>query len=171
VHGGGPEVVSRKCGGIWFYRHRQWSGRVECGGDVPQQAPAHPGAHPDHRPCAALCQAPAQARTQRPFSGSPSVAVALDGGGGGLSKDFLCGREAKLDLHSPGWFVRQNVELLRGITVEHIDIHNQEVVTAGGRRYGYWHLVLACGAKPVPLRVPGGESALSLRSFADAPSS
>ncbi|HET6734728.1 NAD(P)/FAD-dependent oxidoreductase, partial [Mycobacterium sp.] len=85
-----------------------------------------------------------------------------------LSKDFLCGREVKLELHSPGWFVRNNVELVRGITVDHIDVANQEVVTAGGRRYGYWHLVLACGAKPIPLRVPGGESALSLRSFADA---
>ncbi|HJT96442.1 MAG TPA: FAD/NAD(P)-binding oxidoreductase [Mycobacterium sp.] len=85
-----------------------------------------------------------------------------------LSKDFLCGREVKLELHSPGWFVRNNVELVRGITVDHIDVANQEVVTAGGRRFGYWHLVLACGAKPVPLRVPGGESALSLRSFADA---
>lgn len=85
-----------------------------------------------------------------------------------LSKDFLCGRETKLDLHSPGWFVRHSVELLRGITVDHIDINNQVVVTAGGGRYHYWHLVLACGAKPVPLRVPGGEAALNLRSFADA---
>jgi 3-phenylpropionate/trans-cinnamate dioxygenase ferredoxin reductase component len=85
-----------------------------------------------------------------------------------LSKDFLCGRHAKLDLHTPGWFVRMNVDLRRGITVEHIDLTNHEVVTAGGRRYPYWHLVVACGANPVPLRVPGGESALNLRSFADA---
>ena len=85
-----------------------------------------------------------------------------------LSKEFLRGREAKLELHSPGWFVRNHVELVRGITVEHIDVANQEVVTAGGRRYGYWHLVLACGACAVPLTVPGGESALSLRSYADA---
>ena len=85
-----------------------------------------------------------------------------------LSKAYLCGREPKLDLHSPGWFVRHNVELLRGITVDHIDVANQEVVTAGGRRYPYWHLVLGCGANPVPLRVPGAEAALPLRSFADA---
>ena len=85
-----------------------------------------------------------------------------------LSKAYLCGREPKLDLHSPGWFVRHNVELLRGITVDHIDLANQEVVTAGGRRYPYWHLVLGCGANPVPLRVPGAEAALPLRSFADA---
>ena len=56
----------------------------------------------------------------------------------------------------------------RGITVEHIDLGNREVVTAAGRRYTYWHLVLASGARPVPLDVPGGEDVLSLRSFADA---
>ena len=53
-----------------------------------------------------------------------------------LSKAYLCGREAKLDLHSPGWFVRHHVELQRGITVDHIDTAHQEVVTAGGRHYG-----------------------------------
>jgi NADPH-dependent 2,4-dienoyl-CoA reductase/sulfur reductase-like enzyme len=35
---------------------------------------------------------------------------------------------------------------------------HQEVVTAGGRHYPYWHLVLACGANPVPLHVPGVEA-------------
>jgi 3-phenylpropionate/trans-cinnamate dioxygenase ferredoxin reductase component len=85
-----------------------------------------------------------------------------------LSKAYLCGREAKLDLHSAAWFVRHDVELQRGITVDHIDLTRQEVVTEGGRRYPYWHLVLACGANPVPLNVPGAENALSLRSFADA---
>ena len=85
-----------------------------------------------------------------------------------LSKAYLCGRDTKLDLHSPGWFVRHDVELIRGITVEHIDPVRQEVVTAGGRRYPYWHLVLGCGANPVTLRIPGADGALTLRSFADA---
>ena len=85
-----------------------------------------------------------------------------------LSKAYLCGRDAKLDLHSPGWFARHNVDLIRGITVDHLDLANQEVVTAGGKRYPYWHLVLACGAAPVPLAIPGDQGALSLRSFADA---
>ena len=85
-----------------------------------------------------------------------------------LSKTYLCGRDPKLDLHTPGWFIRHAIQLDRGITVEHIDPANREVVTAAGRRYRYWHLVLACGARPVPLAVPGGEAALSLRSFADA---
>jgi 3-phenylpropionate/trans-cinnamate dioxygenase ferredoxin reductase subunit len=85
-----------------------------------------------------------------------------------LSKTYLCGREAKLDLHSPGWFARHDVELIRGITVDHIDLAHQEVVTEGGRRYPYWHLVLGCGANAVPLAIPGAEVALPLRSFADA---
>jgi 3-phenylpropionate/trans-cinnamate dioxygenase ferredoxin reductase component len=85
-----------------------------------------------------------------------------------LSKDYLCGRPAKLDLHSAGWFDRNNVDLVRGITVESIDLANQDVVTAGGQRYPYWHLVIASGATPVPLDVPGGDAALSLRSFSDA---
>jgi NADPH-dependent 2,4-dienoyl-CoA reductase/sulfur reductase-like enzyme len=85
-----------------------------------------------------------------------------------LSKGYLRGREADLDLHSAAWFTRNNVDLIRGVTVDHIDLAHQQVVTAGGRRYPYWHLVLACGANPVPLRVPGAGAALSLRSFADA---
>ena len=136
-------MVPKKCGGTRLHRHRQWSGRVERGGDVPQQAPPHPRADPDHRPRPAYAKPP-------------------------LSKAYLCGRQAKLDLHSPGWFVRHDVELQRGITVDHIDLARQEVVTEGGRRYPYWHLVLGCGANAVPLRVPGAEAALTLRSFADA---
>ena len=41
-------------------------------------------------------------------------------------------------------------------------------MTAAGNQYPYRWLVLACGAKPSPLPVPGGEAALLLRSLADA---
>ena len=85
-----------------------------------------------------------------------------------LSKQFLCGRPADLDLHSEGWFERNRIELLRGVTVQRIDVDAQEVVTAGGARYPYWHLVIASGAAPVPPAVPGGPNAQPLRSFADA---
>ncbi len=85
-----------------------------------------------------------------------------------LSKGFLCGNEDKRDLHSAGWFARENVDLVRGITVDHIDTAGQEVVTAGGQRYPYWHLVVASGATPVKLDVPGAEAALTLHSFSDA---
>ncbi|KUH95744.1 FAD-dependent oxidoreductase [Mycobacterium sp. IS-3022] len=85
-----------------------------------------------------------------------------------LSKDFLCGRDTKLALHSEGWFERNAVDLIRGITVESIDLSRQQVVTAGGQRYPYWHLVLASGSVAVRPAIPGIESALTLRSFADA---
>ena len=51
-----------------------------------------------------------------------------------LSKQFLCGRPADLDLHSEGWFERNRIDLLRGVTVQRIDVDAQEVVTAGGAR-------------------------------------
>lgn len=85
-----------------------------------------------------------------------------------LSKDYLCGRDTKLSLHSERWFERNRVDLVRGITVASIDPDRQEVVTAGGRRYPYWHLVIAAGSIAVRPDIPGIESALTLRSFADA---
>ena len=93
-------VVPKKCGGTRFHRHRQRSGGVERCRDVPQQAPPHSCADSDHRPAL-------------PYAKPP------------LSKAYLCGREAKLDLHSPGWFVRNDVELIRGITVDHINVARQ----------------------------------------------
>jgi 3-phenylpropionate/trans-cinnamate dioxygenase ferredoxin reductase subunit len=85
-----------------------------------------------------------------------------------LSKEFLCGGDLHVDLHSPDWFEKRRLELVRGITVDHIDLDAREVITRGGRRYPYWSLVLATGATPVPLGVPGAEKALRLRSLADA---
>jgi 3-phenylpropionate/trans-cinnamate dioxygenase ferredoxin reductase component len=85
-----------------------------------------------------------------------------------LSKGYLCGREDKRDLHSAGWFDRNNIDLIRGITVDHIDTAAQEVVTVGGQRYPYWHLVVASGATAVKLDIPGADAALTLRSFGDA---
>jgi 3-phenylpropionate/trans-cinnamate dioxygenase ferredoxin reductase component len=85
-----------------------------------------------------------------------------------LSKDFLCGRDTRLEMHSERWFERNHVDLVRGITVRSIDLDRQEVVTAGGRRYPYWHLLIASGSTAVRPDIPGIESALTLRSFADA---
>src|SRR6476646_2541763 len=85
-----------------------------------------------------------------------------------LRNDYLRGRRANLDLHSAGWFDRNDVDLIRGVTVERIDVAAQEVITAGGVHYPYWHLVLASGSAAVPLAVPGGDLAQPLRSFADA---
>ena len=85
-----------------------------------------------------------------------------------LNKEFLGGGHTNLDLHSAGWFARHDIDLLLGVTVERIDVDAQEVVTVGGARYPYWHLVVASGSAAVPLGVPGGGAAQPLRSFADA---
>ncbi|WP_460355626.1 NAD(P)/FAD-dependent oxidoreductase [Mycobacterium sp. ZZG] len=85
-----------------------------------------------------------------------------------LSKEFLGCGHTDLDLHSAGWFRRHDIDLLLGVTVEHIDVDAREVVTTGGARYPYWHLVLAPGAAAVPLDVPGGHRAQRLRTFSDA---
>ncbi|XTP37615.1 NAD(P)/FAD-dependent oxidoreductase [Mycobacterium sp. TJFP1] len=85
-----------------------------------------------------------------------------------LSKEFLDGGHIDLDLHSAGWFRRHGIDLLLGVTVEHIDVDAQEVITRGGAHYPYWHLVLAPGSCAVPLTVPGGHRAQPLRTFGDA---
>jgi 3-phenylpropionate/trans-cinnamate dioxygenase ferredoxin reductase subunit len=86
-----------------------------------------------------------------------------------LSKEFLRG-DADVDdaeLHPAQWFDDRNIELVRTAQVDGID-RTQRHVIAGGKRYSYRSLVLACGAKPSPFPVPGGENALLLRSLSQA---
>ena len=51
--------------------------------------------------------------------------------------------------------------------MERIDLPSRTVVT-GDIRFDYAAVVLACGAMPAALSVPGGESAMQLRSLTDA---
>ena len=84
-----------------------------------------------------------------------------------LSKDYLRGKCDYVTLHPPQWFRERSIEVKHGAPLEHIDVTDRRVV-AGGTEYPYDTLVLACGASPTLLPVPGGESALQLRSLADA---
>jgi NAD(P)H-nitrite reductase large subunit len=84
-----------------------------------------------------------------------------------LSKDFLRGETEEVDLHPQGWYAERSIELISDVHVDRIDAHAHEL-TAGGTRLRYSALVLACGAAPVSPPVPGGDSALLLRSLADA---
>lgn len=86
-----------------------------------------------------------------------------------LSKEFLRGEadSAEAELHPEQWFRDRNIELVRTKGVGGID-RTHRYVTAAGQRYSYRALVLACGARPSPFPVPGGERALQLRSLADA---
>jgi 3-phenylpropionate/trans-cinnamate dioxygenase ferredoxin reductase subunit len=86
-----------------------------------------------------------------------------------LSKEFLRGDAEGADavLHPAQWFEERAIELVATGGVEAIDV-TDHCVTADGKSYPYRWLVLACGAKPSPFPVPGGEDALQLRSLADA---
>lgn len=84
-----------------------------------------------------------------------------------LSKEFLRGETDEVSMHPPSWFAERDLELLTNAPVTEIDT-SARTVTAGGRRHEYRHLILACGASPRPLPVPGGERALQLRSLQDA---
>lgn len=86
-----------------------------------------------------------------------------------LSKEFLRGDAAVADteLHPAQWFEDRSIALVRGAEVEAIDLTDQHVVT-NGHRYPYRRLVLACGANPSPLPVPGGENTWQLRTLGDA---
>ncbi len=86
-----------------------------------------------------------------------------------LSKEFLRGdaEPADTELHPAAWFDERSIELVQAVGVEAIDVAGR-YLTADGKHYSYRWLVLACGAKPSPFPVPGGEAALQLRSLADA---
>lgn len=84
-----------------------------------------------------------------------------------LSKEFLRGQDDDIALHPPQWYRDRTIEVIHGVDVDTLDVA-QKVVRAGDRRFEYDTLVLACGAAPVPLPVPGSDSALQLRSAGDA---
>jgi len=84
-----------------------------------------------------------------------------------LSKEYLRGDLDDVSMHPPEWFADQNLELITDAPVDGIDVAGR-TVTAAGRRYGYTHLILAPGAMPTPLPVPGAELTPQLRSLQDA---
>ncbi len=74
-----------------------------------------------------------------------------------LSKDYLAGSvEADaVPLHPAGWYVDRGIELVLNARVSWIDVPGRAVRVAGGNRYRFGRLLLATGAEPVRLKVPG----------------
>lgn len=89
-----------------------------------------------------------------------------------LSKDYLAGTaEADwMPLQSDGFYKEQEIDLQLRCTVTAIDSAAREVHTADGKVYGYDRLLLATGAEPVRLDLPGLDAPQvhALRSMADA---
>jgi NADPH-dependent 2,4-dienoyl-CoA reductase/sulfur reductase-like enzyme len=84
-----------------------------------------------------------------------------------LSKEYLRGETDEIELHPAAWFDERGIEVVRDQRVDGIDVAAREV-SFGGRRRSFRSLVLCSGCAPKPLPVPGGDSALLLRSREDA---
>lgn len=89
-----------------------------------------------------------------------------------LSKAWLKG-EADADglaLKPSSFYVEQNITLLSGSRVVGIERGEQRVHVAGGASIPYDYLVIATGARAIPLRTPGADlrGIMSLRTAADA---
>ena len=89
-----------------------------------------------------------------------------------LSKDFLAG-EAQDDW-MPLWpaelYGERKIDLLLGRRVSLLDAPSRTILLDDGSRREYGALLIATGADPVRLKIPGAESpnVLYLRSFADS---
>jgi 3-phenylpropionate/trans-cinnamate dioxygenase ferredoxin reductase component len=89
-----------------------------------------------------------------------------------LSKDYLQGKAGRerIFVHSPDWYHTSHVELLLGTAVTGIDRGQREVALTGGGHLAYDRLLLATGAVPRRLPLPGADAdgVLYLRRAADS---
>jgi NADPH-dependent 2,4-dienoyl-CoA reductase/sulfur reductase-like enzyme/nitrite reductase/ring-hydroxylating ferredoxin subunit len=89
-----------------------------------------------------------------------------------LSKDYLAGnaQEEWIPLYPPEFYAEQGIDLVLGTRATALDVAGKRVLVEGGRSYAYDALLLATGADPVPLRIPGAEQphVRTLRTLADS---
>jgi NADPH-dependent 2,4-dienoyl-CoA reductase/sulfur reductase-like enzyme len=89
-----------------------------------------------------------------------------------LSKDYLAGQAQDdwIPLRPPEFYTERRIELLLGTRVSSIDVGAREVLLEGGQRRAFGALLIATGADPVRLPIPGADGAHVhyLRSFADS---
>jgi NADPH-dependent 2,4-dienoyl-CoA reductase/sulfur reductase-like enzyme/nitrite reductase/ring-hydroxylating ferredoxin subunit len=88
-----------------------------------------------------------------------------------LSKDYLAGtaQEDWVPLRPDSFYRDSGIELELKTNVTGIDVRSREVVLADARRVQYDRLLLATGAEPVRLSIPGADlpNVRTLRSLAD----
>jgi apoptosis-inducing factor 3 len=89
-----------------------------------------------------------------------------------LSKDYLAGtaQEDWIPLRSPEYYTEQRIDLLLDSPVTAIDVAGLRVHLANGESRPFGALLLATGADPVHLSIPGSDQPRVhyLRSFADS---
>ncbi len=88
-----------------------------------------------------------------------------------LSKDYLAGNapEEWVPLRGDDFYAEQNIDLRLRTTVTEIDMRGREVALNDGSTVGYYQLLLATGAEPVRLPLPGMDlpHVHTLRTLAD----
>jgi NADPH-dependent 2,4-dienoyl-CoA reductase/sulfur reductase-like enzyme/nitrite reductase/ring-hydroxylating ferredoxin subunit len=89
-----------------------------------------------------------------------------------LSKDYLAGEapEEWIPLQGPAFYAEKHIGLHLRTRVERIDVKARAVSTTDGRSYPFDRLLLATGAEPIRLAIPGADRphVLTLRSLADS---
>jgi 3-phenylpropionate/trans-cinnamate dioxygenase ferredoxin reductase component len=89
-----------------------------------------------------------------------------------LSKAFLTGKTdaGRLMLKGEAFYADAKIELIRGIAATRLDRDTQHVILHDGRRLAYDRVVLAMGARPFALPLPGADldGVVMLRGLDDA---
>ena len=86
-----------------------------------------------------------------------------------LSKDYLAGSapEEWLPLHPKEFYETQHIEIISGVEARSIDARKRIVSMSDGRNLVYDKLLIATGATPIRLPIPGAERIQYLRTLAD----
>jgi NADPH-dependent 2,4-dienoyl-CoA reductase/sulfur reductase-like enzyme/nitrite reductase/ring-hydroxylating ferredoxin subunit len=89
-----------------------------------------------------------------------------------LSKDYLAGtaEEAWIPLRSPEYYAERRIDLRLGTTVAAIEVQTRTVRLADGTSVPFGALLLATGADPIRIDIPGADASRvhTLRTFADS---
>jgi 3-phenylpropionate/trans-cinnamate dioxygenase ferredoxin reductase subunit len=86
-----------------------------------------------------------------------------------ISKDFLAGNapEEWLPLHPKEFYASQHIEILSGMEATEIDVASKTVHLGDGSSRKYGCLLIATGAVPIRLDIPGGDRISYLRTLRD----
>jgi apoptosis-inducing factor 3 len=89
-----------------------------------------------------------------------------------LSKDFLAGTAPDdwIPLRTPEFYAERHIDLVLNARVSSLDVQQRRVTLENGTQYAFGALLIATGAEPVRLEIPGAADSQIhyLRTFADS---
>ena len=89
-----------------------------------------------------------------------------------LSKGFLSGKENEQSvlINPEGFYEQHDIGVHLNVEIERIDLPSNRLLSRDGKEFRFQSLVLATGARPRTLKIPGaqGDSILYLRSLSDS---